>query len=544
MAMFLENNILSTTTDNKSTQHMKEKSTLTHRRQASHGLEINTKDAVVPSSSKTNAFFHTTDIPTPRPPPSISRKISIKQNSVISSISPPSPTIIPNTLEEEDLYHHDSYASRLRNLVASTRQAPVPPAPSPIPQYLNAKKTPYSAESPTSSSPLRSSFEEGVVVDEILALPTPHPSTASLQDQLHDNDELPRRRHFIFPIESTPGEIPVISSDILRPSLSNEIPRLSENLSLGDTFDVMAMKRENMPSLKRVDTAEIVGKIIGSYRICKFLGMGAFSQVYLATHIETNEFFAIKTIQKGKLLDDPRVRSSIEREVGVLKFIDHPNIVHLEATMETEHMMCIVLEYVEGGELFDFVQKMHQQCITENCKVVDEVKIKTVFLQLLHAVKWLHEHNIVHRDLKLENILIQKKKDNDDEILKITDFGLARVVDPESPLLTTRCGSEEYAAPELIQQSKEGYDGRKTDTWSLGVILYSLLVGYLPFRYDPRKNERVSQLFYRIVRAEVKWPKDIQISQEAKDVVKRILERNPEKRIPIHEIEDLPWFHT
>jgi serine/threonine protein kinase len=116
-------------------------------------------------------------------------------------------------------------------------------------------------------------------------------------------------------------------------------------------------------------------------------------------------------------------------------------------------------------------------------------------------------------------------------------------VDPQSPLLTTRCGSEEYAAPEIIQQSKQGYDGRKTDTWSLGVILYALLVGYLPFRYDPLKHERVSKLFYRIVRAEVKWPNDIKISQEAKDVVKKILERNPEKRITTDQIEGLPWFH-
>lgn len=551
--MSLQNSILPTT-DKESAQqqvnineiHLKEKS-LTHRRQASHGLEINTKDAVVPTStsSKTNAFFHTSDIPTPRPPPSISRKISIKQQNVVntsSSISPPSPSIIPHhtTLDEEeddDLYHHDSYANRLRNLVASSRQASSPPAPSPIPQYLNAKKNPYSSTD-SLSSPLRSSFD-GNVVDEILALPTPHPSTASA-----DTTAPPHRRHFIFPIptDNASNEIPVLSSDILRPSLSNEIPRLSENLKLGDTFDVTALKRENIP-LSRIDDADMIGKLIGSYRVCKSLGMGAFSQVWLATHTETKEFYAIKTIPKGKLLDDPRVRSSIEREVGVLKFIDHTNIVHLEATMETEHMMCIVLEYVEGGELFDFVQKMHQQLrTTENCKV-DEKKVKKIFLQLLHAVKWLHEHNIVHRDLKLENILIQKKKDSDDEILKITDFGLARVVDPESPLLTTRCGSEEYAAPELIQQSKEGYDGRKTDTWALGVILYSLLVGYLPFRYDPRKHERVSQLFYRILGAEVKWPADIQISQEAKDVVKSILQRNPNKRIPIDEVEDLPWFH-
>lgn len=119
---------------------------------------------------------------------------------------------------------------------------------------------------------------------------------------------------------------------------------------------------------------------------------------------------------------------------------------------------------------------------------------------------------------------------------------MARVVDPDSPLLTTRCGSEEYAAPEIVQG--KGYDGRKTDVWALGIILYSLLVGYLPFRYDPSKHEKVSQLFYRIVKAEIKWPTDdlSEISSEAKLVASRLLERNPDKRININEIEQLSWF--
>lgn len=260
-----------------------------HRRQTSHGLEINT--------SKTNSFFHTADLPTPRPPPSISRKISIKQHNAknnMSNISPPSPSIIPNKLEEQDdLFHHDSYANRLRNLVASTRQALVAPAPSPIPQYLNAKKNHYSMD-----SPLRSPFDENqIMVDEISSLPTPHPPIEP--------------RHFVFPIQ----EISVISSDI-SPSLSNEIPRLSENLKLGDNEIVTKVQPE--PMVKSPE-ANLIGKQIGVYKVIKLLGVGAFSQVYLANHVETNELYAIKTIQKGRLLDDPRVRSSIEREVGVLK---------------------------------------------------------------------------------------------------------------------------------------------------------------------------------------------------------------------------------
>lgn len=264
-----------------------------HRRQTSHGLEINT--------SKTNSFFHTADVPTPRPPPSISRKISIKQTAknTSTSISPPSPSSIKITEEEEEedaLYHHDSYASRLRNLVASTRQASVAPAPSPIPQYLNAKK-PYGS---SLESPLRSPFDENqTMVDELLSLPTPHAPAEP--------------RHFVFPIQ----EISVISSDVIRPSFSNEIPRLSENLKLGDQ-DILTVRREPLVKNQEGET-DLVGKQIGVYRISKLLGVGAFSRVYLAHHVETNEFFAIKTIQKGKLLDDPRIRSSMEREVGVLK---------------------------------------------------------------------------------------------------------------------------------------------------------------------------------------------------------------------------------
>ncbi|KAI8060650.1 kinase-like domain-containing protein [Gilbertella persicaria] len=475
---------------------------LSHRREASRGLEIDT------STTKTNAFFHTSDLSsTPRPPPSISRKISVKQpKSTLSKQppTPPSPTILGDA--NDDIYHHDSYANRLRNLVASTRQQQQ--QLSPIPHYLN----PTSKESPTTPNFLLNE-------EDLIALPTPHVKET-------------KKEHFVFPTTAQIQEIPVIHNTFFNPV--HQIPILSEQPMLGDLLMKPSSTLKREKKIYQQDQ-DIVGKQIGQFRICQELGVGAFSKVYLANHIQTQKFFAIKTIQKGTLLDDPRVRSSIEREVGILKYIDHPNIVHLEATMETEHMMCIVLEYVEGGELFDFVQKMHHASHT----AIQENMIKAIFLQLLHAVQWLHEHNIVHRDLKLENILMHKK-DDETPILKITDFGLARVVDPDSPLLVTRCGSEEYAAPEIIQQ--QPYDGRKTDTWALGIILYSLLVGYLPFRYDPRKQERVSQLFYRIVRAQVKWPTDCNVSEEAKQVVHSILERNPQKRILIQDIEHLPWF--
>lgn len=112
--------------------------------------------------------------------------------------------------------------------------------------------------------------------------------------------------------------------------------------------------------------------------------------------------------------------------------------------------------------------------------------------------------------------------------------------DPKQPILTTRCGSEEYTSPEIIQSI--GYDGRLTDTWSIGIIIYALLVGYLPFSYSARKGERMSHLFHRIVLAKVNWPHTDKISGEAKEVVQRILVREPDKRIRLNQLDTLSWF--
>lgn len=138
------------------------------------------------------------------------------------------------------------------------------------------------------------------------------------------------------------------------------------------------------------------------------------------------------------------------------------------------------------------------------------------------------------------DILVYFDQATDEPHIKVTDFGLARIVDPQEPNLTTRCGSEEYAAPEIVQSL--GYDGRLTDTWSIGIIIFALLVGYLPFTYNANKGEKISHLFHRIVMAQVKWPQNDNISLEAKQVVEQILVRNPSKRARLQDIMLLPWF--
>ncbi|CAI2165467.1 2684_t:CDS:2 [Funneliformis geosporum] len=279
-------------------------------------------------------------------------------------------------------------------------------------------------------------------------------------------------------------------------------------------------------------------ELISHYVILKKIGKGSFSTVKLAIDLNTCKKVAIKMIEIKGIQDSERLKASVSREVELLKYINHPNIVGLLDTIDTPTHLCLVLEYVPGGELFDYVN--------ENYENSTEEESKHIFLQLVNIIEYLHENNIVHRDLKLENILIDSSSPDEPIIIKLTDFGLAKFINKSSPILTTRCGSEEYAAPELI--SGNPYDGRKTDIWSLGIILYALLVGYLPFNLEPGQSRR--QFFSKIIRADFTFPdsqnetdsRRSRISDEAKNLVNRILQNNPQRRPTLSEIKNHPWL--
>ncbi|ORX43081.1 kinase-like protein [Hesseltinella vesiculosa] len=282
------------------------------------------------------------------------------------------------------------------------------------------------------------------------------------------------------------------------------------------------------------DETRLVSKIIWKFRILRLIGVGAFSNVYLALDTETDQqTFAIKMIRKANVMQNLRIKSSIEREVAVLQHLRHPGIVQLEATMEIEHHVCLVLEYIQDGDLFDFVQAKRMLNAEGS---VDEPLVKGLFLQLVNVVHWIHKQNCVHRDLKLENVLMYSDKHGQLKI-KVSDFGLARVIDPEQPILNTRCGSEEYAAPEIVQGI--GYDARQTDAWSLGIILFALLAAQLPFT---SRDNSMTHLFYQIMQATLRWPKHIPISDHAKQVVQALLMRRPEQRALLSQVPSFPWF--
>lgn len=259
---------------------------MNQRRSKPAPLEINT--------TKTNAFFNTTsdNLNTPRPPPSLSRKISIRQQPE-PPITPTSsiPPITPITKDaEDDLFHYDSYANRLRNLVASRLQESS--APSPIPQHI-------------SPSHKKSSLSSSIHYEDLQSLPTPCTISAPSSS-------------FSFPTPKTDpsSEIPTIS--INYPKVGNDQPKptpliLAEQPALGEDYLI--------PSaiLEPVTENDIIGKQIGDFRVSQLLGVGAFSKVYLAQHVTSGKLFALKSIHKLKLFDEPRVRSSIDREVAILK---------------------------------------------------------------------------------------------------------------------------------------------------------------------------------------------------------------------------------
>ncbi|KAL3318981.1 MAP microtubule affinity-regulating kinase 1 [Cichlidogyrus casuarinus] len=201
---------------------------------------------------------------------------------------------------------------------------------------------------------------------------------------------------------------------------------------------------------------------IGKYQIVKTIGKGNFAKVKLATHCVTGENVAIKIIDKTLLT--PTSRQKMSREVRNMQDLDHPNIVKLYEIIDTEKTLYLVMEYASKGELFDYLV---------NNGRINEKSARVKFRQIVSAVQYCHQKHIVHRDLKAENLLLDQ-----DMNIKIADFGFSNRFEP-GKRLDTFCGSPPYAAPELFE-GKE-YDGPEVDVWSLGVILYTLVSGILPF---------------------------------------------------------------
>ncbi|KAI1334217.1 hypothetical protein F5Y15DRAFT_296706 [Xylariaceae sp. FL0016] len=301
------------------------------------------------------------------------------------------------------------------------------------------------------------------------------------------------------------------------------------------------------------------GSKFGEYYLGNTIGEGEFGKVKLGWKQDGGVQVAIKLIRRDSVGNNPSRLSKIYREVAILRGISHPNIVRLHEMSETERHIGIVLEYASGGELFDYIL---------NHRYLKDQAARRLFAQLVSGVGYLHKKGIVHRDLKLENLLLDRNKN-----IIITDFGFANTFDANDELtedeelnlsdrdfvkrsgldktkangsrrgdlMQTSCGSPCYAAPELVV-SDSLYTGRKVDVWSCGVILYAMLAGYLPFDDDPANPEgdNINLLYKYIVNTPLTFPE--YVTPHARDLLRRILVPSPRKRADLFEVARHSWL--
>lgn len=266
-----------------------------------------------------------------------------------------------------------------------------------------------------------------------------------------------------------------------------------------------------------------VGKIRDHYRIGKVLGSGAFGEVRLCLHKDTQSQRAVKVLRKNLL--DEKEMDMLKNEIAILKDMDHPNIVKMYEFLEDEKRIYIVTEICKGGELFDEIL---------NRSKFDEKDGAIVMKQLLSAINYCHKKNIVHRDLKPENMLLEQDKDL--EKLKIVDFGTSLTFDPDRAL-DEKLGTAYYIAPEVIKKSYN----EKCDLWSCGVIMYILLSGEPPFNDPKADNEAIMK---KVEKGKYDLTKGIwkTVSKEAKDLIKKLLTYKPEDRISAEDALQHPWI--
>uniref|UniRef100_A0A8C7PZ38 non-specific serine/threonine protein kinase n=1 Tax=Oncorhynchus mykiss TaxID=8022 RepID=A0A8C7PZ38_ONCMY len=255
---------------------------------------------------------------------------------------------------------------------------------------------------------------------------------------------------------------------------------------------------------------------VGFYEIIRTLGKGNFAVVKLARHKVTKTQVAIKIIDKTRL--NPSNLEKIYREVQIMKLLNHPHIIKLYQVMETKDMLYIVTEYAKNGEMFDY--------LTSNGRMSED-EARKKFWQILMAVDYCHRHHIVHRDLKTENLLLDTNMN-----VKLADFGFGNFYNSGEPL-STWCGSPPYAAPEVFE-GKE-YEGPQLDIWSLGVVLYVLVCGSLPFDGPslPALRQRVTEGRFRI---------PFYMSQDCENLIRKMLVVDPTKRISVAQIKQHRWM--
>ena len=257
------------------------------------------------------------------------------------------------------------------------------------------------------------------------------------------------------------------------------------------------------------------------FKILKIIGRGSFGKVSLVEYIPTNEIYAMKSLKKDILIEQEQIENTI-LEKNILENINYPLLCNLIFCFQTEERIYFIMPFLSGGELFQHLRKF---------RTFDEQKVKFYSSQIALAIEYLHNKGIIYRDLKPENILMDEKG-----YLRLADFGMAKKLNNNEKAMSF-CGTPEYLAPEII--IGEGHD-KNADWWSFGILIYEMLCGLPPFYV-----ENLERMYELIKSGPLKFPKRITLSDEAKDIIKKLLERNVKKRLGyngIKEIKEHPFF--
>lgn len=253
---------------------------------------------------------------------------------------------------------------------------------------------------------------------------------------------------------------------------------------------------------------------LDEYEILSTLGSGLTGKVKLAKRKGTDQKFAIKVIKRNFFDSEPEFYSRIKREISMMKLLEHSHIIKLINIYESSKHLYIVLEFAENGQLGKMINEDNYLELNKAFKI---------FRQIIYGIEFLHDNCICHRDIKPENILIDTYGD-----VKLADFGFAKLL--KDNITSTKCGSLHYTAPEVLVSSS--YDGRTSDIWSCGVILYAMLCGKLPF-----DETSVKKLFLKIKRGSFVMPN---FATEIQDLIYRMLKVDPQERITISQIKEHP----
>ena len=281
------------------------------------------------------------------------------------------------------------------------------------------------------------------------------------------------------------------------------------------------MKENNINENNKIEKKNLNKKeseYIFDYEIKEKIGEGSFSKVKLGIHIPTKRKVAIKIISKLKLTKKEEIR--LKREIQIVNQLNHQNIIKIYEIKEDKNNFYLIMEYYSEGDLYRFLSKYNK---------LNEEDASIIFYQIVNGVEYLHNNLICHRDLKLENILIDKKKN-----VKIIDYNLSNFfLESNGCILKTPCGSPYYAAPEMIKN--KSYNAKSVDIWSIGIILYVILCGFLPFE---DKNSR--RLYQKIINSKIFIPNFL--SDIARNIIENLLQKNCTKRYTIKQIKKHPFY--